>query len=84
MAAHARLKSEVTEDEKCHNLTRWLNDRIISRGLFAWSCGISMQASNIFLSVQSILSTNLVGLIDQFVCVVFFLTVPWALVRSEK
>ena len=24
MAAHARLKNEFTEDEKCHNLMRWL------------------------------------------------------------
>ena len=24
MASHARLKNEFTEDEKCHNLTRWL------------------------------------------------------------
>ena len=25
MAAHALLKNEFTEDEKCHNLTSWLN-----------------------------------------------------------
>ena len=25
MAAHARLKNEFTEDEKCHNLMSWLN-----------------------------------------------------------
>ena len=25
MAAHARLKNEFTEDEKYHNLMRWLN-----------------------------------------------------------
>ena len=25
MAAHARLKNEFTEEEKCHNLMRWLN-----------------------------------------------------------
>ena len=25
MAAHACLKNEFTEDEKCHNLMRWLN-----------------------------------------------------------
>ena len=25
MAAHARLKNEYTEDEKCHNLMSWLN-----------------------------------------------------------
>ena len=24
MAAHARLKNEFTEDEKCHNLISWL------------------------------------------------------------
>ena len=24
MAAHARLKTEFTEDEKCHNLMSWL------------------------------------------------------------
>ena len=24
MAAHARLKNEITEDKKCHNLMRWL------------------------------------------------------------
>ena len=24
MAVHARLKNEFTEDEKCHNLMRWL------------------------------------------------------------
>ena len=24
MAGHARLKNEFTEDEKCHNLMRWL------------------------------------------------------------
>ena len=24
MAAHARLKNEFTEDEKCHNLMSWL------------------------------------------------------------
>ena len=24
MAAHARLKNEFTEDEKCHNLMNWL------------------------------------------------------------
>ena len=24
MAAHAFLKNEFTEDEKCHNLMRWL------------------------------------------------------------
>ena len=24
MAAHACLKNEFTEDEKCHNLMRWL------------------------------------------------------------
>ena len=31
MAAHARLKNEVMEDEKCHNLIRWLNY------LFRWT-----------------------------------------------
>ena len=25
MAAHAHLKNEFKEDEKCHNLMRWLN-----------------------------------------------------------
>ena len=25
MAAHARLKNELMEDEKYHNLMRWLN-----------------------------------------------------------
>ena len=25
MAAHARLKNEFTEDEKCHNLVSWLS-----------------------------------------------------------
>ena len=25
MAAHARLKNEFMEDEKCHNLMSWLN-----------------------------------------------------------
>ena len=24
MATHARLRNEFTEDEKCHNLVRWL------------------------------------------------------------
>ena len=33
MAAHARLKKEFTEDEKCHNLMRWLK-RFLS---FHWS-----------------------------------------------
>ena len=28
MAVHARLKNEFTEDEKCHNLKRWLKIRI--------------------------------------------------------
>ena len=27
MAAHAGLKNEFTEDEKCHNLMTWLNLR---------------------------------------------------------
>ena len=26
MAAHARLKNKFTQDEKYHNLMRWLND----------------------------------------------------------
>ena len=25
MAAHARLNNKFTEDEKCHNLMRWIN-----------------------------------------------------------
>ena len=27
MAVHARLKNEFTEDDKCHNLVRWLKLR---------------------------------------------------------
>ena len=30
MAAHARLKNEFTEDEKCHNLMSWLKLRFLS------------------------------------------------------
>ena len=30
MAAHARLKNEFTDDEKCHNLMRWLIFQISS------------------------------------------------------
>ena len=37
MAAHARLKNEFTEDEKCHSLIRWLkwtrpicSDRVVT------------------------------------------------------
>ena len=29
MAAHAHLKNEITEDEKCHNLMRWLRCSIV-------------------------------------------------------
>ena len=28
MAAHARLKNEFMEDEKCHNFTSWLNCKL--------------------------------------------------------
>ena len=30
MAAHARLKNEFTEDEKCHNLMGWLKLHLVS------------------------------------------------------
>ena len=35
MAAHARLKNEFTEDEKCHDLMRWLSraDQLCSNDL---------------------------------------------------
>ena len=31
MAAHARLKNEFTEDEKCHNLMSWLIRQLFIR-----------------------------------------------------
>ena len=33
MAVHARLKNEFTEDEKCHNLMRWLDFSVGARGV---------------------------------------------------
>ena len=36
MAAHARLKNEFTEDEKCHNLMSWLIWRRV------WECNKAM------------------------------------------
>ena len=29
MAAHARLKNELTQDEKYHNLMRWLISKVV-------------------------------------------------------
>ena len=39
MAAHARLKNEFTEDEKCHNLMTWHNYNDISKAEQAESKG---------------------------------------------
>ena len=45
MAAHARLKNEFMEDEKCHNLMRWLN-YIISMPLQDHNSIISLQCDS--------------------------------------
>ena len=34
MAAHARLKNEFTDDEKYHNLMRWLKCCLFSQGSY--------------------------------------------------
>ena len=50
MAAHARLKNEFTEDEKCHNLMTWLICRSTSSmGLFkSKECFYDISAGSIF------------------------------------
>ena len=70
MAAHAHLNNKFTEDEKCHNLTRWL----IYSGwiLFAWDCRNlcvgSIHIWKLLCNIQAQGSANLMLLLFVWFC----------------
>ena len=49
MAAHARLKNEFTEDEKCHNLKSWLDLGLLQQSpkQNAWPNGLCVSLTQV-------------------------------------